>query len=220
MRRDPLLKGRSRRELDDLFLTSHAVSESQGARGWSVSLPGAGSHAGGTAATAAVSRLPDVNPDLTAARLPRGDLLLAWAGALLPPRVQVRARRFSASRSFSFPIQAARICCPCRLLPRVSITLARPALNDVDREANRPCSTRARRSRATASEGFYTSTWQLTGMTTPSTSTAWHPRICRVRPARLHAEDPRNHVALQARQPSMRRRAPVWSERQTQIRAA
>ena len=29
MRREPLLKGRSRRELDNLFLASHAVSESQ-----------------------------------------------------------------------------------------------------------------------------------------------------------------------------------------------
>ena len=38
MRRDPLLKGRSRRELDDLFLASHAVSESQ-TRGWSVRRP-------------------------------------------------------------------------------------------------------------------------------------------------------------------------------------
>ena len=39
MRRDPLLKGRSRCELDDAFLASHAVSESQDARGWSVSFP-------------------------------------------------------------------------------------------------------------------------------------------------------------------------------------
>ncbi len=78
MRRDPLLKGRSRRELDDLFLASHAVSESQDARGWSVSRAGAGSHAGGTAATAVVSRLPDVNPDLVAARLP--EVICSWPG--------------------------------------------------------------------------------------------------------------------------------------------
>src|SRR6266567_3209856 len=34
------------------------------------------------------------------------------------------ARRFSASRSFSLPIHAARICCPCRSAPRMSMTLA------------------------------------------------------------------------------------------------
>jgi len=37
VRRDPLFKGRSRPELDDLFLASHVVSESQDARRGSVS---------------------------------------------------------------------------------------------------------------------------------------------------------------------------------------
>jgi hypothetical protein len=50
MRREPLLKGRSRRELDDLFLASHAVSESQDGRGWRVSW-----HRGGTAGSDSVN---------------------------------------------------------------------------------------------------------------------------------------------------------------------